>query len=245
MSDFDTKTIQEKQHYVNEVFDSVATSYDRMNDAMSLGIHRLWKDCLINLIAPQQGQNLIDLAGGTGDIAARFLKRGGGAATICDINPAMMQAGRNRPANHQFANKSCNRLLHWVAGDASQLPFAENSTDIITIAFGLRNVPQRHQALSEAHRVLKPSGRFFCLEFSHPRRRPISALYGLWSQLLPSMGALIAQDAAAYRYLVESIKQFPDQETLATMLGEAGFARIRHRDLSGGIAAIHCGWKAS
>ena len=182
------------------------------------------KDCLINLIAPQQEQNLIDLAGGTGDIATRFLKRGGGAATICDINPAMMRAGQNRPANHQFANKSCNRLLHWVAGDASQLPFAENSTDIITIAFGLRNVPQRHHALSEIYRVLKPSGRFFCLEFSHPRRRPISALYGLWSQLLPGMGALIAQDAAAYRYLVESIKQFPDQETLAAMLGEAGFA---------------------
>lgn len=247
LSDFGAKTIptQEKQQHVNAVFDSVATSYDLMNDALSLGIHRLWKDCLINLIAPQQGQNLIDLAGGTGDIAARFLKRGGQSATICDINPAMMRAGQTRPTTSQFTNKSCNRLLHWVAGDASQLPFAANSADIVAIAFGLRNVPYRRQALLEAHRVLKPSGRFFCLEFSHPRRRPISALYDLWSQLLPSMGAVIAQDAAAYRYLVESIKRFPDQETLAAMLGEAGFARVRHRDLSGGIAAIHCGWKAA
>ena len=239
-SDFGTKTIQEKQQYVNDVFDSVATSYDLMNDAMSLGIHRLWKDCLIKLIAPQKNQNLIDLAGGTGDIAARFLKRGGGAATICDINPAMMRTGQNRLANHPFAE-----TLHWVAGDASQLPFAANTADIITIAFGLRNVPHRRQALLEAHRILKPSGRFFCLEFSHPRHRPTRALYGLWSQLLPSMGAVIAQDATSYRYLVESIKRFPNQETLAAMLGAAGFARVRHRDLSGGIAAIHCGWKVA
>ena len=245
-SDFGTKTIptQEKQQYVNEVFDAVASSYDLMNDALSLGIHRLWKDCLINLIAPQHHQNLIDLAGGTGDIAARFLKRGGGTATICDINPAMMQAGRGRPTNQQFANK-LPKTLYWVAADASQLPFAENSADIITIAFGLRNVPYRRQALLEAYRVLKPSGRFFCLEFSQPRQHPTRALYGLWSQLLPSMGALIAQDAASYRYLVESIKRFPDQETLAAMLGAAGFARVRHRDLNGGIAAIHCGWKTS
>jgi len=230
----------QKQQRVNDVFRSVASSYDIMNDVMSLGIHRLWKDSLINLISPEPGHHLIDLAGGTGDIAARFLSRGGGNAVICDVNPAMMHAGRDRPLMRPYQDQ-----LQWVAGDASQLPFPDASADVITISFGLRNVTDRNAALAEAHRVLKPSGRFFCLEFSHVRIRSLSALYALWSELLPGIGAIIAKDAASYRYLVESIKRFPDQETLAAMMGAAGFARIRHRDLSGGIAAIHCGWKAA
>ncbi len=230
----------QKQQRVNDVFRSVASSYDVMNDVMSLGIHRLWKDSLINLISPEPGHRLIDLAGGTGDIAARFLSRGGGSAVICDVNPAMMHAGRERPLMRPYQDQ-----LHWVAGDASKLPFPDASADVMTISFGLRNVTDRNAALAEAHRVLKPSGRFFCLEFSHVRQRSLSALYGLWSELLPGIGAIIARDAASYRYLVESIKRFPDQETLAAMMGAAGFARIRHRDLSGGIAAIHCGWKAA
>ena len=230
----------QKQQRVNDVFRSVASSYDVMNDIMSLGIHRLWKDSLINLISPEPGHKLIDLAGGTGDIAARFLSRGGGSAVICDVNPAMMLAGMERPLMRPY-----QKQLGWVTGDASQLPFAPASADVVTISFGLRNVTDRDAALAEAHRILKPSGRFFCLEFSHVRQRSLSALYSLWSEILPDIGAVIARDAASYRYLVESIKRFPDQETLAAMMGAAGFARIRHRDLSGGIAAIHCGWKAA
>ncbi|MGA1018941.1 MAG: class I SAM-dependent methyltransferase [Candidatus Puniceispirillales bacterium] len=230
----------QKQQRVNDVFRSVASSYDIMNDVMSLGIHRLWKDSLINLISPQPNHRLIDLAGGTGDIAARFLSRGGGDAVICDVNPAMMRAGMDRPLMRPYQDH-----LQWVAGDASKLPFPDASADVITISFGLRNVTDRDAALAEAHRVLKPSGRFFCLEFSQVRKRSLSAIYALWSELLPGIGAIVAKDAASYRYLVESIKRFPNQETLAAMMGAAGFARVRHRDLSGGIAAIHCGWKES
>lgn len=228
-----------KQQRVNDVFRSVASSYDIMNDVMSLGIHRVWKDQLMNMIAPAPDHQLIDLAGGTGDIARRFLKRGGKAALICDINTDMMMAGRERPDLHPYGH-----ALQWVAGDASALPLADQSADVVTISFGLRNVTDRDAALRQALRILKPGGRFYCLEFSHVRSRPLSAMYSLWSEMLPGMGALIARDAASYRYLVESIKRFPDQETLAAMMGMAGFARVRHRDLSGGIAAIHCGWKA-
>jgi demethylmenaquinone methyltransferase/2-methoxy-6-polyprenyl-1,4-benzoquinol methylase len=229
-----------KQQRVNDVFRSVASSYDVMNDVMSLGIHRLWKDQLMNMITPEPHQQLIDLAGGTGDISARFLKRGGKAAVICDINSSMMMAGRDRSDLQHFG-----KSVQWLAGDASALPLVDCSADIVTISFGLRNVTDRDAALREALRILKPGGRFYCLEFSHIRNRPLSAMYSMWSEILPGMGALIANDAESYRYLVESIKRFPDQETLAAMMGMAGFARVRHRDLSGGIAAIHYGWKAS
>ena len=228
----------EKQARVRAVFNSVASRYDLMNDVMSLGIHRLWKDTLIRMIAPRPGQQLLDIAGGTGDIAMRFLRHGGGAALVLDINTAMLAAGRQRPQRSGFGDR-----LGWAAGDAEALPLADDSVDVITIAFGLRNVTDRQAALSEGYRVLRPGGRFYCLEFSHVRARPLAGLYDLWSSALPGFGGLIASDAESYRYLVESIRRFPDQEMLAAMFARAGFARIRHRDLSAGIAAIHCGWK--
>lgn len=233
----DTVRAADKAGRVREVFDSVASSYDVMNDVMSLGIHRLWKDRLISMIAPAAGQHLVDLAGGTGDIASRFLKAGGSSATIVDINVEMMLVGRQRPQLAQLDG------LNWIAGDAERIPLADATADVITIAFGLRNVTDRPAALRDARRVLKPGGRFYCLEFSRVRARPMRLLYDLWSEALPGFGALIARDRDSYKYLVESIRRFPDQEELAAMMASAGFARVRHRDLSGGIAAIHAGWK--
>lgn len=237
--DFGYATIPaaEKQDRVRAVFDSVASSYDIMNDVMSLGIHRRWKDRLISLISPDTGEHLVDLAGGTGDIAARFLSAGGARATIVDINLEMMMAGRRRPQLEGRAG------LDWVAGNAEAIPLRRDSADIITIAFGLRNVTDRDAALREALRVLKPGGRFYCLEFSRVRSRPMALAYDAWSALLPSFGELIARDRESYRYLVESIRRFPDQETLSAMLAAAGFSRVKCLDLSNGIAAIHCGWK--
>lgn len=234
---FETIAASEKESRVRAVFDSVASSYDIMNDVMSLGVHRLWKDRLINLINPKADQHLIDLAGGTGDIAGRFLKRGGGSATIIDINVEMMLAGRKRPQLQKLPS------LSWVAGNAEAIPVADQSADVITIAFGLRNVTDRMAALKDAYRVLKPGGRFFCLEFSHVRSAPLAQVYDLWSSALPGFGQLIAKDSASYQYLIESIRQFPNQETLSAMFAEAGFARVKCLDLTNGIAAIHCGWK--
>jgi len=227
----------EKSGRVRAVFDSVASSYDIMNDVMSLGIHRRWKDTLIRLISPTADQHLIDLAGGTGDISARFLRAGGGSATIVDINTEMMAAGRKR--------EDLSRLQHlsWVAGDAQAIPIADHTADIVTIAFGLRNVTDRDAAIAEAFRILKPGGRFFCLEFSRVRSRPLSSVYAMWSALLPGMGQLIANDSESYRYLVESIRRFPPQEEISAKFAAAGFSRVKCRDLSYGIAAIHCGWK--
>ena len=227
----------EKESRVRAVFDSVASSYDVMNDIMSLGIHRAWKDTLIRMISPSPSMHLVDLAGGTGDIASRFLKSGGNSATIVDINVEMMIAGRQRSDLKSLSN------LEWVAGNAEAIPISEQSADIVTIAFGLRNVTDRMAALKEAHRILKPGGRFYGLEFSHVKSMPLSRLYDLWSGFLPSFGQLVARDADSYRYLVESIRRFPDQETLSAMFAEAGFARVKCRNLSSGIAAIHCGWK--
>lgn len=237
--DFGYETIRaaDKENRVREVFDSVASSYDIMNDVMSLGIHRVWKDTLINMINPEPHQLLVDLAGGTGDIASRFLKRGGGAATIVDINVEMMMAGRKRPDLKAFST------LNWVAGNAEEIPLDDQSADVMTIAFGLRNVTDRDRALRDAYRVLKPGGRFYCLEFSHVENAPLSRLYDFWSSLLPGFGQLIAKDAESYQYLVESIRRFPPQEELAAMFAAAGFARVKYRNLTKGIAAIHCGWK--
>ncbi len=234
---YETIPLSDKEGRVRAVFDSVATSYDIMNDVMSLGVHRLWKDTLIKLINPQADQHLIDLAGGTGDIAGRFLKRGGGSALIVDINVEMMLAGRQRP------DLKALKHLNWVAGNAEHIPAPDASADVVTIAFGLRNVTNRTAALKEGYRILKPGGRFFCLEFSHVQGQPLSQLYDLWSGFLPSFGQLIARDADSYKYLVESIRKFPDQETLSAMFAEAGFARVKCRNLNQGIAAIHCGWK--
>ena len=229
----------DKQDRVRAVFDSVAPSYDLMNDVMSLGVHRLWKEALMDWLAPQPGQKLVDLAGGTGDIALRFLRRGGGEVLVVDINEQMLQAGRKRRDLRRHADR-----ISWQVGNAEKLAVETASADRVTIAFGLRNVTDRQAALGEAWRILKPGGRFCCLEFSHVSNAMLARLYDRWSfGILPRLGGVIARDRAAYQYLVESIRRFPSQAELAGMLAEAGFAQVRVRPLSGGIAAIHSGWK--
>ena len=239
--DFGFQTVERaaKAGLVRGVFDSVASRYDIMNDVMSGGVHRLWKTAMIDWMAPQPGQHLVDLAGGTGDISLRFLKAGGGSACITDINQAMLQAGQRRAQLQRHAAR-----IHWCVANAESLPLASGTADFVTIAFGLRNVTDRQVALGEAYRVLKPGGRFLCLEFSHVPTKPLAKLYDVFSfKLLPVMGQVIAGDAASYRYLVESIRQFPSKEVLADMCATAGFAQIRVRSLSAGIACIHSGWK--
>ena len=239
--DFGYRTVQrgEKTALVRGVFDSVAGKYDLMNDLMSGGVHRLWKAAMINWMAPQPYQNLIDLAGGTGDISLRFLRAGGGTACITDINHAMLTAGRRRRVLQRHATN-----LSWCVANAEALPFDDKSTDFVTIAFGLRNVTDRQAALDQAYRVLKPGGRFLCLEFSHVESQALAKIYDSWSfKALPVMGQIIAGDADSYRYLAESIRTFPTKEVLADMFAEAGFAQVRVRSLSGGIACIHSGWK--
>lgn len=229
----------EKEARVKSVFSSVARNYDVMNDLMSLGVHRLWKDALMDWLAPQPHHSLMDLAGGTGDVALRFLKRGGGHVTIVDINEDMLAAGQARSVMKPYADK-----LEWVVGNAEKLPLADNSVDRATIAFGLRNVTNRDVALAEIYRVLKPGGRFCCLEFSKVENKLFSKIYDEWSfKILPQMGQIVAKDRDSYQYLVESIRQFPDQYRLADMMTDAGFEQVRFRNLSGGIAAIHSGWK--
>lgn len=239
--DFGFKTVNRaaKAGMVRGVFDSVASRYDIMNDLMSGGVHRVWKSGLIDWMAPQPHQHLVDLAGGTGDISLRFLKRGGGSAAITDINHAMLTAGRKRREMEKFRDQ-----LTWCVGNAEQLPFESNIADFVTIAFGLRNVTDRAAALAEAHRVLKPGGRFLCLEFSQVKDATLAKLYDAWSfNILPQLGQMVAGDADSYRYLVESIRKFPTPEALADMFASAGFAQVRVRSLSGGIACIHSGWK--
>ena len=239
--DFGFQTVERaaKARLVRGVFDSVASHYDIMNDVMSGGVHRLWKTAMIDWMAPQPEQHLVDLAGGTGDVSLRFLKAGGGSACITDINQAMVQAGQQRAQLQRHAGQ-----LSWCVGNAEGLPLASATADFVTIAFGLRNVTDRQAALGEGYRILKPGGRFLCLEFSHVQNRPLAKLYDAFSfNLLPAMGQLVAGDAASYRYLVESIRQFPSKEALADMFAAAGFAQIRVRSLSAGIACIHSGWK--
>ena len=239
--DFGFQTVERsaKVGLVRGVFDSVASRYDIMNDVMSGGIHRLWKAAMIDWMAPQPDQHLVDLAGGTGDISLRFLKAGGGSACITDINEAMLQAGQQRAQVQRHTGQ-----LSWCVGNAEALPLASATADFVTIAFGLRNVTDRQAALNEAYRILKPGGRFLCLEFSHVQNQPLAKLYDAFSfNLLPVMGQVIAGDAASYRYLVESIRKFPSKEVLADMFVAAGFAQIRARSLSAGIACIHSGWK--
>ncbi|CAK0777091.1 bifunctional 2-octaprenyl-6-methoxy-1,4-benzoquinol methylase and demethylmenaquinone methyltransferase [uncultured Gammaproteobacteria bacterium] len=228
-----------KAGMVRSVFNSVASNYDLMNDLMSGGVHRLWKASLISQIKPQPNQMLLDVAGGTGDIAFRFLEAGGGAVAVCDINEAMVRVGRNRAYDCGVLNG-----IDWLVGDAEKLPLANRSVDAYTIAFGLRNVTRIDQALQEAHRVLKPGGRFFCLEFSHVVIPGLREAYDAWSfQVLPHLGRTVAGDEGAYRYLVESIRRFPDQDSLCQRIAAAGFTQVRYRNLTGGIAAIHSGWR--
>ena len=239
--DFGFKTVERsaKAGLVRDVFNSVASRYDLMNDIMSGGVHRLWKTAMIDWMAPQPDKHLVDLAGGTGDISLRFLRAGGGSACITDINQAMLQAGQKRAQLQRFAGQ-----LSWCVGNAEALPLASATTDFVTIAFGLRNVTDRQAALGEAYRVLKPGGRLLCLEFSRVQNQPVAKLYDAFSfNFLPVMGQVVAGDAASYRYLVESIRQFPCKEVLADMFATAGFAQIRVRSLSAGIACIHSGWK--
>ena len=229
----------DKAELVRGVFDSVASRYDLMNDLMSGGVHRLWKAAMIDWMAPQPHQTLIDLAGGTGDIGQRFLRAGGGFAHITDINESMLMAGKMRRDMQSLASQ-----INWCNANAEQLPFADNSADFVTIAFGLRNVTDRTAALAEAHRVLKAGGRFLCLEFSQVDNAVLQRLYDTWSfSILPSMGQMVAGDAESYRYLVESIRQFPRKEVLADMFADAGFSQIRIRSMTGNIACIHSGWK--
>lgn len=229
----------EKPALVRGVFDSVARRYDLMNDLMSGGLHRFWKAALIDRLRPRPGMHLLDVAGGTGDIARRFLAAGGGRVTVCDASLRMVEVGRDRAIDAGLVGK-----LDWIVGDAEALPFADAELDAYTIAFGLRNVTRVERALTEARRVLRPGGRFLCLEFSRVVVPGLDSLYDRYSfAVLPALGAAVAGDRDAYRYLVESIRRFPDQETLAEMIAAAGLERVRYRNLSGGIAAIHAAWR--
>lgn len=225
----------EKSGLVRDVFDNVAGNYDLMNDLMSGGVHRIWKTVMIDWLAPRPATQLLDVAGGTGDIAERFLKRAGCGATavICDLTYAMLAEGRTR----HLANTD------WVNGNGETLPFPDNSFDYYTIAFGIRNVTHIDLALKEAYRVLKPGGRFLCLEFSHVDVPGLDHLYDIFSfKVIPRIGQLVAKDRESYQYLVESIRQFPNQARFADMIASAGFGRVKVRNLSGGIAALHSGW---
>lgn len=238
---FHPVTAGEKTARVRAVFDGVARKYDIMNDLMSLGVHRLWKDRFVELMAPRAGETILDLAGGTGDIAQRLYRRSGGqcAVTVCDYNNAMLERGRDRALDHGLW-----QAFHWTVGDAAVLPFKANSFDKICISFGLRNVTRIDTALQEVTRVLKPGGQFYCLEFSPGVAAPLKRLYDTYSfRVLPWLGEKVAKDRAAYQYLAESIRQFPDQPNLARRMEQAGLEQCRWFDLSGGIAVIHSGWK--
>lgn len=233
----------EKAGRVRGVFESVSDSYDLMNDLMSGGIHRLWKTAMIDWLDPRPGIALLDVAGGTGDIAFRVLERLGPdpntAVTVCDLTPEMLAVGRDRALDRGMLTD-----IHWVAGDAEALPLPDRSVTAYTIAFGLRNVTHIERALSEARRVLKPGGRFLCLEFSQVVLPLLAELYDLYSfKVLPAIGQLVAGDRAAYQYLVESIRRFPPQEDLGAMIAKAGLDQVRYRNLTGGIAAIHSAWR--
>ncbi|MBI5164438.1 MAG: class I SAM-dependent methyltransferase [Magnetospirillum sp.] len=236
---FQTVREAEKAALVRDVFDAVAPKYDLMNDLMSMGIHRLWKASFLDWLNPRPSMTLLDVGGGTGDIAFGFRKRGGGKAIVCDINKEMLSVGRDRGLNRGIVGG-----LAWVCGDAERLPVADSSVDAYTIAFCLRNVTHTQQALAEAYRVLKPGGRFMCLEFSRVIVPGLRQLYDAYSfNVMPLIGAKVTGKREAYQYLVESIRKFPAQEELREMVAAAGFERTEVRNLSAGIAAIHSGWR--
>lgn len=230
----------DKAGMVHGVFSRVANKYDVMNDVMSLGVHRLWKDAMMDWLAPRAHQRLLDVAGGTGDISFRFIKRAGSAkAVVLDMTESMLIEGRKRAEAGKLSDS-----LDWVVGDAMALPFDDNSFDVYTISFGIRNVTRIPDALAEAYRVLKPGGRLMVLEFSQLPNDGLQKLYDLYSfNVIPRMGQVVANDRDSYQYLVESIRRFPDQDTFAEMIKDAGFENVAYRNLSLGIAALHSGWK--
>ena len=237
---FQTVDEDDKAGMVHGVFSRVASRYDVMNDLMSVGIHRVWKNAMMDWLVPGNGQHLLDVAGGTGDIAFRFLDRAPGAqVTVCDMTESMLVEGRKRADAARLADR-----LSWVTGDAMRLPFADNSFDRYTISFGIRNVTRIPDALDEAFRVLRPGGRLMVLEFS---QLPVPAMQWAYDRysynVIPAMGQVVAGDRDSYQYLVESIRRFPDQESFAAMIRAAGFDRVQYRNLSMGIAALHSGWK--
>jgi demethylmenaquinone methyltransferase/2-methoxy-6-polyprenyl-1,4-benzoquinol methylase len=235
----------EKASLVRGVFDSVADRYDLMNDLMSGGVHRVWKAAMLDWLNPRPGMRLLDVGGGTGDIAFRFIERlrragsGTGDIIVCDINREMLRVGRDRSIDRGLLGG-----IRWLCGDAESLPLADSSVDAFTIAFCIRNVTHIDRALAEARRVLRPGGRFLCLEFSHVVLPVLDRLYDTYSfRILPWLGEVVADDRDAYRYLVESIRRFPDQEAFAGMIEKAGLEQVKVRNLSGGIAALHSAWR--
>jgi len=237
---FETVPEAEKAKKVQGVFTSVASKYDVMNDVMSLGVHRIWKEAMMDWLAPRPSQKLLDVAGGTGDISFKFLKRAGsGHATVLDITENMLIEGRKRAEANQVLDS-----LNWVVGDAMALPFADSSFDVYTISFGIRNVTRPQEALNEAFRVLRPGGRLMVLEFSQIPVPLAQKAYDFYSyNVIPRMGKLIANDRDSYQYLIESIRKFPNQETFLSMVRQAGFENANYRNLSLGIVALHSGWK--
>jgi demethylmenaquinone methyltransferase / 2-methoxy-6-polyprenyl-1,4-benzoquinol methylase len=235
--------LDEKQALVDDVFHSVARRYDLMNDLMSFGLHRAWKDALVTAVNPPKGLpfSLLDVAGGTGDVALRVIGSGGDAthATVCDINPEMLEIGRERAAALSLQDR-----ITFTEANAEALPFPDKSFDAVSIAFGIRNVPRIERALAEACRVLKNGGKFVCLEFSAVDVPGLNRLYDFYSfTVIPALGRAVAGDAESYRYLVESIRRFPSPQAFAAMLRAAGFARVTFQQMTGGIVALHSGWR--
>ncbi len=236
---FQTVAREQKRNLVRGVFDSVAGRYDLMNDLMSLGVHRLWKRDFIEALDPRPERRLLDLAGGTGDICAGWLGKGGGPAILSDINQSMLARGRERAIN-----KALIGGLSFLVTDAEAIALPDGCMDRVAMAFGLRNCTNKENVLAEARRVLRPGGKFLVLEFSKLQVAAFEKIYDTWSfKALPAIGRAVAKDEASYQYLAESIRMFPDQETLTSMMESAGLERVTYRNLSGGIAAIHAGWR--
>ena len=232
---------KDKSNLVKKIFENVSDRYDLMNDFMSLGIHRVWKESMLDWLAPRRGQSLIDVAGGTGDIAFNFIKRAktGANATILDLTESMMIEGKKKTIDLPEESQ-----INWVCGDAMRMPFSNCTFDVYTISFGIRNVTNISKTLAEAYRVLKPGGRLMILEFSSVNNDLISWIYDKYSfNIIPKLGEFVSNDRESYQYLVESIRKFPNQEKFSEMIINEGFRKVKYRDLTFGIAALHSAWK--